>query len=454
MDSTLGCLREWMPRQRWYGGKARAPQLRVVGEWELDGPDSEPGERRPQVRTLLIADDGTEPPVLYQVPVVARPTADVDPASRHIIGSPEPGTTLVDGPFDSAYTSALLLLVSAGGGTSGVLTSALGHPVRAASVRDGYSATVLSGEQSNTSIIYRSDAGSPVIIKVFRQLHAGVNPDIELQTGLAQAGSPFVPAAVGSVSGSWPHPVTGERVEGSLAFAQEFLPEVEDAWRVALRFAAAGEDFGVAARELGVATAQVHTSLAREFGTVPASDAERALVSASWRRRLAIAVNEVPELEHSRAGIEAVFERAMEPSWPSLQRVHGDYHLGQVILVPERGWVLLDFEGEPMRPMVERRLPDLAVRDIAGLLRSFDYVSGSLEFEHPEASTTGRAWADAARRAFLEGYASASDSDLSAYQALLDAFELDKAVYETIYEARNRPAWISIPLGAVRRLAG
>ena len=454
MDSTLACLTTWMPQQRWYGAKAREPELRVVAAWDLPDPHAGNGGAPAVVTTLLVADDGADPVVLYQVPVVARPTASVDADHAHIIGSPEPGTTLIDGAFDPSYTAALLQLVTQGGQGEGERARAQGHPTSTVAADAEYVGRVLSGEQSNTSIVYRAGEGRmPIIAKVFRQLHAGVNPDIELQTGLAEAGSPFVPGAIGSVAGEWPHQTTGFTVEGSLAFAQEFLPGVEDARRVALSAAEIGEDFTTPARDLGIATAAVHTALAEEFGTVPASDAEREIVSSSWRRRLDIATLEVPALADVRAGIEAVYARALAEEWPDLQRVHGDYHLGQVILVPGRGWVLLDFEGEPMRPMVERRLPDLAARDIAGLLRSFDYVAGSLELEQPGAADGVQAWADAARVAFLEGYAAASAIDLDAHRALLDAFEMDKAVYEAIYEARNRPPWISIPLDAVRRLA-
>ena len=455
MESTLACLTSWMPQQRWYAAKGRAPELRVVAAWDLPDPHAARGAARAVVTTLLVADDGADPVVLYQVPVVARATSSVDPASAHIIGSPEPGTTLIDGPFDPSYTAALLHLVTRGGSGEGERARATGHPSASVPADAAYVGAVLSGEQSNTSIVFRGDGdASPIIAKVFRQLHAGTNPDIELQTGLAEAGSAYVPGAIGSVSGAWPHQVTGFRVEGSLAFAQEFLPGVEDARRVALAAAEAGEDFTTPARDLGVATAAVHTLLAETFGTVPATDAEREVVSSSWQRRLDIAVTELPALAEARAAIEAVYARALEIPWPDLQRVHGDYHLGPVILVPNRGWVLLDFEGEPMRPMIERLLPDLATRDVAGLLRSFDYVAGSLELERPDSAAAVNAWAQDARAAFLDGYASASAGDLDAHRALLDAFELDKAVYEAIYEARNRPGWISIPMDAVWRLVG
>ena len=138
--------------------------------------------------------------------------------------------------------------------------------------------------------------------------------------------------------------------------------------------------------------------------------------------------------------------------WPALQRIHGDYHLGQVLHSPERGWVLLDFEGEPLRPMVERTQPDFALRDVAGMLRSFDYVAGSLRLDDPDRSADAvRAWAREARHAFVDGYAAASGG-LDSRHPLLAALELDKAVYEAIYEARNRPTWVAIPLSAVARL--
>jgi maltokinase len=461
MDSTLACLAAWMPRQRWYAAKGHTPSLRLLAAWDLPDLSAAEGAAAVQVRTLLVADDAAQPATLYQVPVVARPSGTVAVAAEHVIGSPEPGTTLVDGPFDAAYTEALLRLVTRGGesmpsrgvGAGAEAVSARGIPSASAPATGEYLSAVLSGEQSNTSIIYRGDDATPIICKVFRQLHPGLNPDIELQTALAEAGSPFVPRAIGWVAGAWPDAAGGGSVDGSLAFAQEFLPGVEDARRVAMRAATADEDFTARARELGVATAAVHVALARLFDTVSTTGQEHEAIAAAWRRRLSIAIAEVPALAEFRTAVEAVYARAAHAAWPDLQRIHGDYHLGQVILVPDRGWVLLDFEGEPIRPMGERTQPDLAIRDVAGMLRSFDYIAGSIRLEDPEhsAESVGE-WVSAARSAFLDGYVAASGVDLDAQRPLLDALELDKAVYEAIYEIRNRPDWISIPLQAVRRL--
>src|SRR5665647_2211514 len=144
-------------------------------------------------------------------------------------------------------------------------------------------------------------------------------------------------------------------------------------------------------------------------------------------------------------------ESVSSATWPALQRIHGDYHLGQVLDVPDRGWVLVDFEGEPLRPLTERTQPDLALRDVAGMLRSFDYVAGSWEQSHPGRSAAQ--WATQARTAFLEGYAQSAGRDPREDGVLLDALELDKALYEVVYEARNRPTWLSIPITAIQHLS-
>lgn len=454
MDSTLACLAAWMPRQRWYAAKGRLPSLRLVAWWDLDNPLAGDEGR---IRTFLVTDEGALPAVLYQVPVVARATASVDAPPDHIIGSPEPGTTFIDGPFDPAYARALLDLVAHGGSGAGPRSNATGVPSSEDVRTVGMTGTVLVGEQSNTSLIFRADPETPPIIgKVYRQLHPGLNPDIELVTALAAAGSAHVPRAIGSVEATWPDIATArDTVTGSLAFAQEFLPGVEDAWRVALHAAARGEDFQSRARALGEATADVHLALADLFPTRDTLPADRVAAAQTWQRRLSIAIAEVPAIAERREVITAVYEHAATATWPRLQRIHGDYHLGQVLHVPGRGWVLLDFEGEPLRPMRERTLPDLALRDVAGMLRSFDYVAGSIRLDDPENSPEAvREWALAARTAFLEGYAQTSGADLHALRPVLAALELDKAVYEAIYEARNRPTWVTIPLRAISRLVG
>ncbi|MBN9176033.1 MAG: phosphotransferase [Microbacterium sp.] len=442
--ALLELLEEWLPQQRWYSAGPVPPRLRLLADIPLAGQDdardvdvadaADVGDIA--VHVYAVADDAPSRALVYQVPVVVR--GGPSTADAVVIGTLPDGRIVTDGPFDSAYT--------------GVLGRAVGIDA------EGVRAEVLRGEQSNTSVIYSRPSAAPVICKVYRRLDEGTNPDIELQCTLAAAGSPHVPAAVGSWDGTWTSPDDdGRTASGPLAFAQEFLPGVEDAWRVALRAAAAGESFQDEADALGRATADVHLDLARLFPAPDADPDARAAIAGAWHRRLAIALDEVPALRPHRDRIAARYDAAASAPWPPLQRIHGDYHLGQVLHAPGRGWVLLDFEGEPMRPMSERRAPDLALRDIAGMLRSFDYVAGALVQERAAAgggadSRAVNAWAAHARAAFLAGYGATAGSE--PLGALLDALELDKAVYEAIYEARYRPAWLAIPLRAIERLVG
>ena len=384
------------------------------------------GDPDARIVRLLVMDDAGDVPTLYQVPIVERSTVPRG-AGPYFIGRNDDDVYLFDGPHDPAFTDALIADAAPG------LTGVTG-------------AQVMRGEQSNTSIVYDVDGSPAVICKVFRALHNGENPDVTLQAALSAAGSPYVPRFVGQVTAEWDD--VGEpngRAAGNLAFAQEFLPEVEDGWRLALRSAASGESFVELARALGTAVAEVHSTLSSVMPTREASEGDTVAMVSAWHRRLAIAAREVPVIEEHREQIEHIYDTAQQSDWPRLQRIHGDLHLGQSLWVVDRGWVLVDFEGEPLRPMRERNRPDSALRDVSGMLRSFDYAAGATEGWPVD-------WAAGCREAFLEGYAVASGIDLGSHRALLDAFELDKAVYEAIYEARNRPEWIGIPVRGIEQL--
>ncbi len=431
-----------MTRQRWFANKGGEPALEEIGSWSYE--TAEPGV---QVVTHLLLDHTIGKPALYQVPLTYR--EEPLPLSNALVGRLD-GVYVYDGPHDPAFTGALLAFIANGTEVHGDRTWAIGQHT-AGTVADGLTSRVLTGEQSNTSIIFEAPGATPLIVKLFRALHDGENPDVVLQTALALAGSDAVPSPVGHIVAEWND--RGEasgRAKGHLAFAQEFLPGVEDAWRVALAAAEAGTDFSREARELGIATAGVHATLA---ASLPTSETTRDDVDAvidTMHGRLAMAIGEVPALAQYGPSLREVFSRASLASWPAQQRIHGDLHLGQVLKVPGRGWVLVDFEGEPLRPMRERNRLDNPLRDVAGMLRSFDYVAGSLAMA---GASGGSEWAATARAAFAEGYSEASGCDLRENRAVVDAFEVDKALYETVYEARNRPTWIEIPVTALRRLS-
>jgi len=460
-------LGPWIPHQRWYPAKGREARMEVVGALQLPvvGPGS--GED-PDVRVLVHvvrvvgAATGAATDVV-QVPLVHRRHAREDGAA-HLVGvlSDADGGSwhVYDGPQDPAFTDALLALLAGGEPAEGLSadgsrTSAAGtatgrRPQGASTPAPGSPARVLRGEQSNTSIIVEPAEGEPVIVKVFRTLHAGRNPDVEVQAAMTAAGVDAVPHLAGWLEGSWaasPGDTGDALVSGDLAVASEFLSGAQDAWREATAAVAEGRDFSGPARDLGAATAQVHRALAAELPSRPATAADAEELVAGLRRRTDWALESAPALAEHADALRAAVGRLDLTGLPDLQRVHGDYHLGQVLLVPGRGWVLLDFEGEPLRPLSERTLPDLALRDVAGMLRSFDYAA-----RQAGGGEAGQAWAASARDAFCEGYAGVTGADPRERGDLLDALELDKALYEVVYETRNRPDWVPVPLAAVERI--
>ncbi len=216
----------------------------------------------------------------------------------------------------------------------------------------------------------------------------------------------------------------------------------------------AGGDFAGEAERLGAAVAGVHADLAAAFGVQPSGDLhERA---ATMHARLDQAMTVVPELEEVADGLrEAYDEFADVGASVSLQRIHGDLHLGQALRTSHR-WVLIDFEGEPMATLEERRRADSPLRDVAGMLRSFEYAGHHQIIDagfQPQLAYRASEWTQRNRSAFLNGYSQASGTDLRQHRVPLRAFEADKAVYEAVYEARNRPAWLAIPLASLARLA-
>lgn len=473
-------LAQWLPGRRWYPAKGRAVTVRVVADLPLPSPGKSeggtddgdgPGLDPVRVRVLVVdlhpdtAADGsaagtTEDPVHVQVPVVERRALLGSVPGDALIGTlarPDGPVHLYDGTHDPAYVAALsdaLTTPATSRSTSGWIESVPGpsSPPPPAPGSPSPTGRVLSGEQSNTSVIVEIP-GAPLIVKIFRTLQAGENPDVVLQTALARAGSTRVPPPAGHLRAGWiGH--DGEEVVADVAFASGFLPGSPDAWRTATAALAEGASFDAEARDLGAATAEVHRALATTLPTHPATPVMLARLADSLAARVRWAVMAAPELgpDVSETALSMMQRVRLVVRAPDWQRIHGDLHLGQVLRPPGRGWVLLDFEGEPLRPLAERVEPDSPLRDVAGMLRSFDYAAGRAAAGTGEAAVAARAWAASARGAFCDGYASVAGRDPREDAILLRALELEKALYEVVYETRNRPDWVGVPLTAVRRL--
>ncbi|MCL8024722.1 maltokinase N-terminal cap-like domain-containing protein [Nocardioides bruguierae] len=319
-------------------------------------------------------------------------------------------------------------------------------------------ASLFSGEQSNSTVMFGEDA----ILKVFRKLTPGRNPDIEIHEVLTRAGCANVAALYGWID--WTHPRTGEIWQ--LSMLQQFLRTASDGWDLALnsvrtlfsdpetRASASGGDFAGEATRLGEALREVHDTLAEHFGT---SEKDAGALAALMGRRLGAAAAVVPVLEEHREGLLRTFGAVADQGLLTTQRVHGDLHLGQTLRT-SLGWKIVDFEGEPAKTLAERVLPDSPWRDVAGMLRSFDYAPRVVERtwseDDPEGTEARQAraaeWANRAKNHFLVAYTGGEVTE--AQRTLLDAYVADKAVYETVYETRNRPTWVDIPLQAVAEI--
>ncbi|TCK20774.1 maltokinase N-terminal cap-like domain-containing protein [Pseudonocardia endophytica] len=435
-DPLAGLLPGWLPTQRWFAAKGRT--IRSV-EVAARTPLSDDGPTLEHALVDVHFEDG--PSHRYQLLVAASPAPGV-PSQAVIESGPE--MTIYDGLWDPRVTSWLLEAVR-DGRTVGDLRFV---PEPHADLPRDVPGRVLGAEQSNTSVVW----GDHTIFKLFRRVLPGLNPDLELHRALRAEGSTCVAALQGAVEGT----VDGE--PASLGMLQDFAAGSEDGWTRALRTvraAVAGRgdtDFTAEARRLGETVAVVHAELTRALGSVTVEPRE---LADGWRERLAAAVSQVPELAPLEAGVRAVFDAVgSRATAVPVQRVHGDLHLGQTLRTADR-WLVIDFEGEPSAPLAERTRPDSALRDVAGMLRSFDYAA----YHEVLSSTAGAGaveaaadWAARTREAFSDGYAQAAGHDPRTDGALLRAFELDKAVYEAVYETRNRPSWAPIPLASIRRL--
>jgi maltokinase len=453
MSALTDMLADWMPGQRWFGGKGR--EWAGVTEEGFFLDQSDPALSVHRVR-VSYTDGATE---TYLVPLSWRNAPAEELASAFIgaVSGSHGENYAYDAMRDRDATVPWL--------THLVAASTVGpmhfHPAGVAYIPEGLPGDVISTEQSNTSLVY----GESAILKLFRRLEPGLNPDVEIHDALRRTENKHIAPLLGHIVINDPDPA---QEPATVAMLQTFVPNASDGWRLAtssvrdlyaegdLHADEVGGDFAGESERLGEATASVHADLARVLPSEPADREWYATVAEQMGERLEAALAVVPDLAEHADALRRLYAAVAGTTEPVVrQRVHGDLHLGQVLRTTT-GWIVLDFEGEPARPLAARRELDTPLRDVAGMLRSFDYAARHMLVEQPgdpQRAYRAQEWAERNRTAFCTGYsAAAGDVTLSSDSALLRAFEADKAVYECVYEARNRPHWLMIPLSSLSRL--
>lgn len=334
----------------------------------------------------------------------------------------------------------------------------------------------LGADQSNTSIV----VGERVLLKAYRRLEAGLNPELELLAFLTEeAGFGAVAALAG-----YAEMVSASGGTSTVAVAQAFIVDGADAYEAVAEsltgwLLAPGQvsvEFATeVAADLGSLTAGLHLALSDprgipEFQPRSATRDELRDWAHAARRQLVRAVDVTPgeagralrELASAVAAELTVFEAL--PTTPLLTRVHGDYHLGQVLIAPD-GFRVIDFEGEPLRPLEERREHGSPLRDVASMLRSLDHAGRSAgrravarnggPLASPGLDLDG--WLRRSRERFLDAYRAGlreAGSPIAIDPGLIRAFEIEKECYEFIYASTYLPSWLWAPTEGLRGLLG
>jgi maltokinase len=432
-------LEEWVVDQRWFGSKARG----VVNLGVLDVVPLRL-EPQPLASVLVEARFGPGTHEVYQIPVGFREGSPNGAITR------ADGLTVYDALSDPDQSLALLDMMRRDVRLESEDSVSEFHWVEGA--RDpgsGASVRAMGAEQSNSSVVF----GETLTLKIYRRVEAGINPELELLRFLTDHGFANVPALAG-----W-YEYTGTLMEATLGVLQEFIPDARDGWELALEDL---DGFLPRVRALGEVTGELHTVLGSDstdpaFAPEEPSSESLGLLTATVDEEIERIFFELPESDL----LEPIVGRGEEVreqlrllthigAAGKVIRTHGDYHLGQTMLT-NRGWVILDFEGEPARNLPERRRKRSPLRDVAGMLRSFAYAATASET--PPADD----WEERAREEFLDAYLASADPSLlppgrHGVDQLLSVFELEKAVYELRYELNHRPDWVRIPVASILRL--
>lgn len=446
----LEALAEWLVERRWFGSKTR--ELTQVGVIDMPLLDPEP----PQLRVALVeAHFGSGAHEIYQVPIAIGAAGEL-PAEARIAALGD--AVAYDALAERRDPPRLMKMIAAGG----QVASAEGRVVfewcdAGPPPTEGAEVRPISSEQSNSSVVFGEDA----ILKVYRRVEAGVNPELELLRFLGNRGFRRTPALLG-----W-FEYQGRPADATLGVVQEFIADGRDGWAWILDGLAGDPDSLLGPlRGLGATVGAMHAALASDptdsvFAPEERGNESLALFTATLDEQIERVFLDLPADErlepiaHRGEELRDQLRALARMGTPGMAiRVHGDLHLGQTLLT-DSGWRIIDFEGEPARPLPERRAKHSPLRDVAGLLRSVAYAPPAARLQR--GAEVPEDWEARARAVFLDGYLDAIDPVLlpatrREVDHLLAIYELEKAVYELNYELNNRPDWVGIPVAGIARL--
>jgi maltokinase len=460
-------LTDWLVEQRWFASKQR--ELSAVNLLEVQNlRDGEP----PLTLALVEARFAAGTHELYQLLLTGREDArGGDRGGGGRARAPAHGEegaivsahgwTLYDALEEPALARELTGLLQQGAVVEGERGTTTFHWVQGA-VALGLEPEVrpVGVEQSNTSLVL----DERLVLKVFRRLEPGDNPELEMLRFLTGHGFEHIAALAG-----W-YAYSGELMDATLGVVQEYVAGATDGWELVVgELVGGGDDAALyeQLRELGAVTGRLHRVLGSsgtdpDFAPEDPGDESLSLITATIDEEIERLFFDLPPDDAALAPIvgrgEEIRDRLQLMSHVGvggrLIRHHGDFHLGQTLRAGGR-WVILDFEGEPARSMRDRRRKRSPLRDVAGMLRSFAYAASASDLLHGVPAPED--WEDRARAAFLEGYFATVDTALlpsgqAGIDKLLSIFELEKAVYELRYELNNRPDWVRIPVAGIARL--